>query len=370
MSLESFLIKNISYPLYLLYKGNKNRGEFFNIGYFKYLKKHELFSKEIIKEIQMKKLFDIVDYAVKNIPFYNEYWRKNVFNYSQSSIYEDIKKLPLLGKEILQKEFNKLYRIRDIDYIYNTSGGLDGEPVNFIQDLEHIRKKNTLYADNMAGFNIGDKVIKLKELDDSDIEFDGSLRNKVVYNLITRIKNLNTIRMAKKDIKDYIDRINQYKPKFIMASVKTAYILAEYINDNGLTIYHPESIIISTGTLSSEHRKKIERTFGCNVYSRYEANELGIVAMECDRHEGLHLSSFNHYVEILKEDGTEARDGEMGELVITVLTNYTMPLIRYRIGDMAIQTYAECSCGRGFPLIKLPEDDITARLRAVDENWK
>ena len=92
--------------------------------------------------------------------------------------------------------------------------------------------------------------------------------------------------------------------------------------------------------------------------------------MECDRHEGLHLSSFNHYVEILKEDGTEARDGEMGELVITVLTNYTMPLIRYRIGDMAIQTYAECSCGRGFPLIKLPEDDITARLRAVDENWK
>ena len=42
-------------------------------------------------------------------------------------------------------------------------------------------------------------------------------------------------------------------------------------------------------------------------------------------------------IEILAVDGASPLDpGEEGEIVVTNLTNYAMPLIRYRIGDTGI----------------------------------
>jgi len=45
-------------------------------------------------------------------------------------------------------------------------------------------------------------------------------------------------------------------------------------------------------------------------------------------------------------------EGEYGEIVVTSLFNYTMPLIRYNIGDIGTFTDKKCACGRGLPLIK------------------
>jgi phenylacetate-CoA ligase len=45
--------------------------------------------------------------------------------------------------------------------------------------------------------------------------------------------------------------------------------------------------------------------------------------------------------------------GEEGEMVCTDLTNYTMPFIRYELGDIVVLSKEKCSCGKSFPLIKL-----------------
>jgi phenylacetate-CoA ligase len=69
-------------------------------------------------------------------------------------------------------------------------------------------------------------------------------------------------------------------------------------------------------------------------------------------------------LEILKEDGTAAAPGEVGEIVITLLTNYSMPLIRYRIGDMGAWAKEPCSCGRGWPLIAEVAGRVTDNFRS------
>ena len=43
---------------------------------------------------------------------------------------------------------------------------------------------------------------------------------------------------------------------------------------------------------------------------------------------------------------------EEGNIIITLLSNYTMPLIRYSIGDIGVYSSKKCNCGRGIPLIK------------------
>ena len=61
------------------------------------------------------------------------------------------------------------------------------------------------------------------------------------------------------------------------------------------------------------------------------------------------------FVEVLDEEGRPVAPGESGELVITDLSNYYMPFIRYRTGDIVVLSDRGCSCGRGYPLLEKVE---------------
>jgi len=65
----------------------------------------------------------------------------------------------------------------------------------------------------------------------------------------------------------------------------------------------------------------------------------------------------NLYIEVLREDGTCAQPGELGQVAITELHSRAMPLIRYQIMDSVVLADAACDCGRGLPLIQ----DIVGR---------
>jgi len=77
----------------------------------------------------------------------------------------------------------------------------------------------------------------------------------------------------------------------------------------------------------------------------------------------LHLIPSIHHVEILDANTREVRPGKSGEIVVTLLTNYTMPLIRYTIEDRGIFSKKVCSCGRGFPLLEKVEGRIRNMFR-------
>jgi phenylacetate-CoA ligase len=100
-------------------------------------------------------------------------------------------------------------------------------------------------------------------------------------------------------------------------------------------------------------RQLLEEVFDCQVFNRYATRELGPLACECKAHTGLHASVESAYIEILK-DGRPAKPGEAGDVVVTNLTNYGMPFIRYQLTDLALW-YPEdhCPCGRAHPMIKI-----------------
>ncbi len=85
------------------------------------------------------------------------------------------------------------------------------------------------------------------------------------------------------------------------------------------------------------------------------AESLEILHTNVHRREGLHVNSDRVYIEILDENLETVEDCETGEIVITDLDNYVMPLIRYRIGDVSSLKNDTCSCGRSLPLLKKVE---------------
>ena len=60
----------------------------------------------------------------------------------------------------------------------------------------------------------------------------------------------------------------------------------------------------------------------------------------------------NLLVEVVDDSGRPTPAGEEGNVVITDLTNYGMPFIRYQNGDRAIAGFEKCACGRGLLLLK------------------
>ena len=98
-------------------------------------------------------------------------------------------------------------------------------------------------------------------------------------------------------------------------------------------------------TLLPSHREDLERVFGVPVFNNYGCREFGALAMECQQHEGLHLNEGTYLFEFLPVTD------ELYEIVITDLKNQIMPLIRYRIGDLAQGLPRGCSCGRSFRVL-------------------
>jgi phenylacetate-CoA ligase len=112
-------------------------------------------------------------------------------------------------------------------------------------------------------------------------------------------------------------------------------------------------------------RDVVRETLGCPVAEMYGSHELSLIALECE--EGsLHVSEECVLVELLDEDGRRVPPGERGEVVVTLLHNTEMPLLRYRLGDMASWASGPCRCGRTLARLDLEIGRLEEMVRAPD----
>jgi phenylacetate-CoA ligase len=97
--------------------------------------------------------------------------------------------------------------------------------------------------------------------------------------------------------------------------------------------------------LFDHYRANIERVFKCKVYETYGASEGLMMAAQKDL-DFMYIMLPCIYIEILDDDGNEVPDGEIGNVIVTSLVHEAMPLIRYKLGDLAIklpkEQYPEC----------------------------
>jgi phenylacetate-CoA ligase len=107
-----------------------------------------------------------------------------------------------------------------------------------------------------------------------------------------------------------------------------------------------------------EHdREYLARIFGAPVFNRYGCREVGDIANEVPNADGLIVNSDRLFVEILNDKGERCAPGEQGEVVVTDLENYGMPLIRYRIGDLARWSPETARGGDKYPFPMLESVD-------------
>ena len=104
------------------------------------------------------------------------------------------------------------------------------------------------------------------------------------------------------------------------------------------------------GAFAAAYAERIEAGFGVPVKNLYSTTEAGYVASPCPSGHGLHVHGENVLAEVLDAEGRPCGPGETGRLVISSLTNFLTPFLRYDILDDVTLAPGPCPCGRGLPL--------------------
>ena len=351
--------RNLLIPFYWKYINRSNV-----LNYYEHLRNIQWNSMEKNREIQRKKLFKLIQYAQRNISYYQQIIREYGIKFSEETIFEDIKKFPLLTKDVLRKHFSELYRFRNKTYYRNTSGGSTGEPVLFYQDKEYLDWANASKRlfNEWASRKIGEPMLKLWGSQPDILEggrgFKGYLRQQ-----ISGITTLGGSKMSERDMAERIININNLKPRLILAYTNVIDELARFAQRNHLSIYSPCAVMTTAGVLFPELKARIKEVFHTNVFNRYGSREVSDMACNCEKDEGLHLLPTVHYLEIVDDEGKPVKPDNAGNIIVTLLNNYTMPLIRYKIEDSGVLSDKRCSCGRGFPLLESVEGRITDKFK-------
>ncbi len=127
--------------------------------------------------------------------------------------------------------------------------------------------------------------------------------------------------------------------------------LSRYAIDNKLKDLRPKLALSLGSTVTDEIREYVREGLGAKIIDRYSSEETGYIAVQCPKHNHLHVMSPITYVEIVDDEGAPCPVGKPGRVLLTTMQNYAMPLLRYEIGDMA-EWGDPCDCGIGLPVIK------------------
>jgi phenylacetate-CoA ligase len=152
-------------------------------------------------------------------------------------------------------------------------------------------------------------------------------------------------------VEDQIEWLLRKKPTYLSTSPVNATALAYAVSDEQVRELGLKAILAFGETVLPLARESVPKRFGAPLIAIYSCQEVGYIATQCPLTPHYHVMSENVLVEILREDGTTAAPGELGQVVVTGFYNYAMPFIRYAIGDVATVGAGTCPCGMTLPVI-------------------
>ena len=320
------------------------------------LDQNALLDSEELLRVSLGKLRKLLVHAIENVPFYKDTLSNLRLSDSLSDLHESFLGVPLLSKSTINQNLQSMISA-DLDgngLDRNSTSGSTGEKLLFYTDWRSgaYRKATVRRSQRWLGVLPGDPEVRLWG-SPIDINRAKSLRG-FLHSTVSREKMLSAYSMDEQSLNAYLKFCLRFKPKLLIGYPSALSVFAAYLESQGARIPSLVAISCSAETLYEHDREYLSEIFEAPVFNRYGCREVGDIANEVPDADGLIVNSDRLFVEILNDKGEPCAPGEQGEVVVTDLENYGMPLIRYRIGDLASWSPGSTR-GRGkypFPMLE------------------
>lgn len=297
-----------------------------------------------MEKLQQKKLQVILSHAYENVPYYHRIFKERNLKPEDIKSTEDLSKLPILTKDVIRRDFNDLIakNATKEDLIFNSTSGSTGEPLKFYMDrsLQEHQMMGKYRAWSWRGISPTEKRADI--FGGLDAEEKKSAPNKLW---------ISVFNLSEDTIRYYVDKMVEFQPGFIRGFPSALHLIARYMLKEGIDKVRPIAVTTTAEALFEYQRREIANAFDCEVFDHYGAREHAVGSFECPEHFGYHISGDNGVLEFIK-GGENVSAGEEGAIVVTDFTHFSMPFIRYKIGDVGVPSDEICPCGRGLPVME------------------
>ena len=321
------------------------------LSFLREMKKNDSLSRDELLEIQRKKVVALVNHAYKNTKYYNELFKRHEIDVAQIQTIEDFKIIPPLTKDQLRENLSEIKAINcsQKTTIAKTSGST-GKVLKFIKDRDATGAHTASYYRGISwhGIGVGDREAMLWGV---PVERMARCKMRVTDFVLNRFRE-KEYNLTAEILFDFYKKLKRRKVAILSGYSSMVYQFTKFVKENSLDGRSLGLRIVkcTSETINDDAFGLTQEVFGCPLVVEYGAAETNIIAFSCEKG-GIHLMADFVLTEFVQSDDFSLGPG-FRELFVTSLNNYSLPIIRYQIGDFAVPTDDYCSCGRSLPLIK------------------
>jgi len=306
---------------------------------------------EELREIQARKLRQLVDTVYKSSHFYRKRFKEAGVRPEDVKTLDDVTKLPFTFKKDLRDNYPTNMFCVPLNQVvrFHVSSGTTGKPtvVGYTRGDIDCWTTSLARALTACGLGRGDVI----QVSYGYGLFTGGLGLHYGAEEI----GASVIPMGVGNTERQIELMQDLHATAIACTPSYLLHMNEVAKRMGISIRDETDLkiaILGAEPWSLETRRRIEDTMGIKAYDIYGTSELsGPLFTECKEQNGIHVWADHFLLEVVDKNGEPVKEGQRGELVVTTLSKEALPLIRYRVGDITILNNEECECGRTHPRI-------------------
>jgi len=326
------------------------------------LKRNQWLSTKELEEIQNRKLKRLINHAYENVPYYHKLFDSVNVKVEDIKTVEDLYKIPITNKLTLQSLPITEITAKNVSLskcVRKRTSGSHGIPLTI-----YYHKKDKNFLDMVwarARLENGQRLID-KRVSIRNPHYFPTKKRWYEHFSIWRRVNISCF----DDVENQLKILEKVNPEVITSYPSSLKLLAMALEEQKNRKINSRLIFTSTELLNADARRFIQSKFEAPIFDFYGANELGLIAWECNKRSGYHINIDSVVVEFIW-NGKKIKSGERGKLICTALHSYAMPFIRYEIGDVGIKSDEKCACERGLPLMRIIEGRIDDFIVLPDE---
>ncbi len=311
--------------------------------------------EEEIQRLRDEKIRKLVGYAYENIPYYRKMMLDKGIRPETINGYDDLTMMPILTKEAILKNSQSLIKLHSSKRMYERkTGGSTGMILHFFKEADALAKNDAIMYRCYAwyGIDIGDRQARFWGV---PVKFKTRVKESIKDVLLNRIR-ISAFDISESTCMGEYKRMRRFRPTHFYGYTTAIYGFCRMAKELGLNLkeLRMKAVICTAEKMYPHHRELLSEMFDCPIVDEYGSSENGIIAFQC-RQGNMHLMSDHLAIEFVDEQGQRVKPGELGRIVITDLSSFEMPQIRYDIGDIGRLSDKKCSCGITLPLMDIVE---------------
>lgn len=337
------------------FKHRQKYGNYFR-RYFDFLMTNDIKQQQLRANEELE---EFLVYMKRNSPFYSNCVPKDL----------NLKKIPIIDKDLVLKNYQKIRMQKP--FKIGRSSGTTGQPLAVPYTRNVYQKEYAFwwYHRSLGSVKMGDKIVTIAGHKIADVNRDSP--PFWVHNTGENQLFFSSYHLSLNNLSYYIKKLNDFKPVFIHGYPSSIYLIAKFVLENNIEVdFVPKMIVTSSEATLDFQRKVIEEAFNCKVYIWYGNTEYCGHITECP-YGRLHVRPCHSLIRVIKEDGEDAKWGEVGRIVGTNFSNYAFPLINYDTKDIVkISRDQNCRCNSGGMVIdyiqgRIEDHILTPEVRIV-----